>query len=158
MMCECSRPSSRMRWYILRSRFSTAGCAISYEGLLASSAFASLDFLSAADSVNAKQNKTAVTTNSRFFARIFIISSAERKPQSSRMFRQYESRKLGYVELCQTPNDCYVLGGWRVAPAQPRFLHSRGRAAPGPHYAPCSSREAAQECSPQRKLWVKVGE
>src|SRR5579864_9334200 len=134
MMCECSRPSSRMRWYILRSRFSTAGCGISYEGLLASSAFASLDFLSAADSVNAKQNKTAVTTNSRFFARIFIISSPERKPQGSRMFRQYESRKLGYKELRQTRNDCYVFGRVALAPAQPGFLHCRGRAAPGPHH------------------------
>ena len=29
------------------------------------------------------------------------------------MFRQYESRKLGYKELRQTLNDCYIFGGWR---------------------------------------------
>ena len=68
------QPSWRIRRYMLRSRFSTVGCVYHTRGFAASSGFASLLFLSAAESENAKQNRAAMTTNNRFFDCILSIS------------------------------------------------------------------------------------
>src|SRR4051794_36288981 len=78
MTCECASPSSRIRWYIVRSRFSTAGCGCSYEGLLDSSLFVSFAFLSAADTKKVRLNNV-VSNNKNRLRPCMPNSSLQRK-------------------------------------------------------------------------------
>src|SRR5580693_963837 len=77
--CECESPSSRMRWYMVRSRVSVAGCGSSYEGLVVSSAFASLDFLSAADREKLRHSTTAKVENKYLCDGMRFLSGAEKR-------------------------------------------------------------------------------